>query len=76
MILYLGFFLRDEFSEALAMERVDIHTVEAMVEKTMAYQEAIERILGAPNGSLRMMSPGMIRAFFPHSSSTDKEQVC
>jgi AcrR family transcriptional regulator len=74
MVLYLGLYLRDEFAEVIVNDPHDQATVEAMIEKSFIYQQSIERILGAPAGSLHILTPEIIRAFFPPCSSSPTEE--
>ena len=59
----------DKFAELL--KRFDPETSDiAEVEKIIAaYADAVERVLGAPSGSLTLMSPDTVRVWFPISAN-------
>ena len=59
----------DKFAELL--KRFDPETSDiAEVEKIIAaYADAVERVLGAPSGSLTLMSPDTVRVWFPVSAN-------
>lgn len=64
LIFSIGFYLRDEFSEVIVKSTIDKSDIERIVEIYMMYQDAIERLLGAPEGSIQIFTRELIESFF------------
>lgn len=64
LILTMGLYLREEFSSMIVHDKRDKQSVDLVVTKCMMYQDAIERILGAPKGSIQIFSRSLIERFF------------
>ena len=64
LIFSMGFYLRDEFSEVIVKPTTENSEIERIVEMWMMYQDAIERLLGAPKDSIQIFTRELIESFF------------
>ncbi len=64
LIFTMGFYMRDEFSEVIVKPNIEESEIERIVEICMMYQDAIERLLGAPEGSIQIFTRELIKSFF------------
>jgi hypothetical protein len=69
----MGLYLRDEFADMVVKGRTDPEEIEQTVRKYMMYQDAMERVLGAPKGSIRFVTRGLIEEFFGASPGERSE---
>jgi AcrR family transcriptional regulator len=69
MIFYLIQGMGDTFVELLFKEQ-DKHTARQQATRmAAAYDEALERVLGAPNGSINLIDTETLEAWFPHQET-------
>jgi AcrR family transcriptional regulator len=64
MILQIGTHLSDECARMLVHEEPNSESQRALLEKCQTYENAVERILGAPEGSLHIVNKASIDCFF------------
>ena len=64
MLLAMGVHLRDEFAKLLQNKNRTDEEIDLFCKGYLMYQNAIERILGAPNGSISFVTEKLIRSFF------------
>jgi AcrR family transcriptional regulator len=64
VILSMLFDLNDLFCSALLAPSIDPATVAAVERAGEAYNQAVERVLGAVPGSLNLLEPDILRAWF------------
>lgn len=64
MLLAMGMHLREEFASLLLNERRSENDIDLFCRGYEMYQNSMERILGAPKGSIEFVSDQLIRSFF------------
>jgi AcrR family transcriptional regulator len=64
LLVHMMLFLRDDFSEKILQPVISRESVNETVERCMMCQDAIERILGAPPGSVQIFTRELIKGFF------------
>ncbi|MBN1758922.1 MAG: TetR/AcrR family transcriptional regulator [Chitinispirillaceae bacterium] len=64
MLLAMGIHLREEFASLLLNEQRTDNDIDFFCRGYEMYQNSIERILGAPQGSISFITDHLIRSFF------------
>ena len=64
MILTMSLYLSDEFARILLEEEMNNENKKNILEKCRTFEDAVERILGAPKGSITFCNRKSIEAFF------------
>ena len=64
MLLPMGVHVRDQFVEVLLKPERTEEDIALLCRGYTMYQDSIERILGAPEGSISFVSDSLIRSFF------------
>lgn len=57
----------DTFADMLLSTEPDQNALERCIAQLEAYDDALERVLGAPKDSINLIDPGLIREWFAHS---------
>ena len=74
VIVYILFGLSDTIMDLFLQETngFDPHTAESVATFTAALNDAMERVLGAPSGSISLIEPGILNEWFaPAETSID-----
>lgn len=64
LIFHMGFYLRDEFAAVIVRSKIEKSEIKRIIDTCMMYQDAIERLLGAPKKSIRIFTRKLILSFF------------
>ena len=64
MILYMSIYLSDEFARLALENKLNRENKKSLLEKCRTFEESVERILGAPNGSIIFCNKELIDVFF------------
>ncbi len=64
MVMRIGIDLADEFARILSEEELNDKNAELYLERCLAYENAVARILGAQQGSLHIVDREIIKRFF------------